>query len=233
MGVPEIRTSVVIPCLDESEAIAECVRVARAAAGPDGEVVVADNGSCDGSPELATAAGARVVHEPRRGYGRAYLAGLAAARGELIVMGDGDLSYDFAEVPRFVGALEDGADLVLGNRMRSIAPGAMPLLNRYVGNPLTTGLVRALFRPGVGDVWCGLRAIRRDALERLRLRSGGMEFALEMVVRAAQEGLEIRELDVELRPRGGESKLAPLRDGVRGVSFVLAARAEPLRRASR
>jgi glycosyltransferase involved in cell wall biosynthesis len=230
VGEPRIRTSVVIPCLDESAGVAECVRVARAAAGPDGEVVVADNGSRDGSPELAAAAGARVVHEPRRGYGRAYLAGLAAARGEMIVMGDGDLSYDFAEVPRFVAALEDGADLVLGNRMRSIAPGAMPVLNRYVGNPLTTGLVRALFRPGVGDVWCGLRAIRRDALERLDLRSGGMEFALEMVVRAAQRGMDIREIDVELRPRGGESKLAPLRDGFRGVSFVLAARAEPLRR---
>ena len=207
--------------------------MARAAAGPDGEVVVADNGSRDGSAELAAAAGARVVHEPRRGYGRAYLAGLAAARGELIVMGDGDLSYDFAEVPRFVRALEDGADLVLGNRMRSIAPGAMPVLNRYLGNPLTTVLVRALFRPGVGDVWCGLRAIRRDALERLDLRSGGMEFALEMVVRAAQQRMDIREIEVELRPRGGESKLAPLRDGVRGVSFVLAARAEPLRRAAR
>ena len=225
MGAPETRTSVVIPCLDEAAAIAECVRIARAAAGPAGEVIVADNGSTDGSAELAAGAGARVVHEPRRGYGRAYLAGLAAARGELIVMGDGDLSYDFAEVPRFVRELEDGADLVLGNRMRSIAPGAMPVLNRYVGNPLTTGLVRALFRPGIGDVWCGLRAIRRDALERLRLRSGGMEFALEMVVRAAQERMEIRELDVELRPRGGESKLAPFRDGFRGVSFVLAARA--------
>jgi glycosyltransferase involved in cell wall biosynthesis len=225
VGDVEIRASVVIPCLDEAAGIAECVRVACAAAGRDGEVVVADNGSTDGSPELAAAAGARVVHEPRRGYGRAYLAGLRAARGELIVMGDGDLSYDFAEVPRFVRELEDGADLVLGNRMNAIRPGAMPALNRYVGNPLTTGLVRALFRPGVGDVWCGMRAIRREALDRLRLRSGGMEFALEMVVRAAQEGMDIRELDIELRPRGGESKLAPVRDGLRGVSFVLAARA--------
>ncbi|HEX8054685.1 MAG TPA: glycosyltransferase family 2 protein [Thermoleophilaceae bacterium] len=230
MGAPQTRTSVVIPCLDEAAAIADCVRVARGAAGPGGEVIVADNGSTDGSAELAAAAGARVVSEPRRGYGRAYLAGLAAARGELIVMGDGDLSYDFGEIPRFVRELEDGADLVLGNRMGAIAPGAMPVLNRYLGNPLTTGLVRALFRPGIGDVWCGLRAIRRDALERLRLRSGGMEFALEMVVRAAQEGLDIRELDIELHPRGGESKLAPLRDGMRGVSFLLAARAEPLRR---
>lgn len=225
--------SVVIPCLDEAETIGECVRVAAAALATldaGGEVVVADNGSADGSGAIAAAAGARVVDEPRRGYGRAYLAGLRAARGELVVMGDGDLSYDFAELPRFVAELEDGADLVLGNRMRSIRPGAMPPLNRYLGNPLTTGLVRALFHPGVGDVWCGLRAARRDALERLRLRSDGMEFALEMVVRAAQHGLDIRELDVELRPRGGVSKLVPLRDGLRGVSFVLAARAE---RASR
>jgi glycosyltransferase involved in cell wall biosynthesis len=213
--------SVVIPCLDEAETIAQCVRTALAAGD---EVVVADNGSTDGSAELAAAAGARVVHEPRRGYGRAYLAGLAAARGELIVMGDGDLSYDFREIPRFVDELSDGADLVLGNRMRAIRPGAMPLLNRYVGNPLTTGLVRALFRPGVGDVWCGLRAVSREALERLRLRSGGMEFALEMVVRAAEERMDIREIEIELHPRGGESKLAPLRDGSRAIGWLVAAR---------
>lgn len=213
--------SVVIPCLNEAETVERCVEVAREFAD---EVVVSDNGSSDGSAELAAAAGARVVHEPRRGYGRAYLAGLAAVRGELIVMGDGDLSYDFREIPRFVRELEDGADLVLGNRMGAIRPGAMPLLNRYVGNPLTTGLVRALFRPGVGDVWCGLRAVRRDALERLRLRSGGMEFALEMVVRATQRDMEIREIDIELHPRGGESKLAPFRDGSRAISWLVAAR---------
>ena len=220
-GGTSATVSVVIPCLDEAETIEQCVRIAAAAAD---EVVVADNGSTDGSAALAEAAGARVVHEPRRGYGRAYLAGLAAARGELIVMGDGDLSYDFREIPRFVRELEDGADLVLGNRMRAIRPGAMPVLNRYVGNPLTTGLVRALFRPGVGDVWCGLRAVRRDALDRLRLRSGGMEFALEMVVRAAQAGMDIRELDIELHPRGGESKLAPFRDGSRAIGWLVAAR---------
>jgi glycosyltransferase involved in cell wall biosynthesis len=213
--------SVVIPCLDEAETIARCVRTAAAAAD---EVVVADNGSADGSAAIAAAAGARVVHEPRPGYGRAYLAGLAAARGDLIVMGDGDLSYDFREIPRFVAELEDGADLVLGNRMRAIRPGAMPVLNRYVGNPLTTGLVHALFRPGVGDVWCGLRAVRRDALDRLRLSSGGMEFALEMVVRAAQEDMDIRELEVELHPRGGVSKLAPFRDGSRAIGWLVGAR---------
>jgi glycosyltransferase involved in cell wall biosynthesis len=216
-----VRVSVVIPCLDEAGTIARCVRTAAAAAD---EVVVADNGSADGSAAIAAAAGARVVHEPRRGYGRAYLAGLAAARGDLIVMGDGDLSYDFREVPRFVAELEDGADLVLGNRMRAIRPGAMPVLNRYVGNPLTTGLVRALFRPGVGDVWCGLRAVRREALERLRLSSGGMEFALEMVVRAAQADMDIRELEIELHPRGGVSKLAPFRDGSRAIGWLVGAR---------
>ena len=221
VGGTGATVSVVIPCLDEAETIERCVRTALAAAD---EVVVADNGSRDGSAELAAAAGARVVHEPRRGYGNAYLAGLAAARGELIVMGDGDLSYDFREIPRFVRELEDGADLVLGNRMRAIRPGAMPPLNRYVGNPLTTGLVRVLFRPGVGDVWCGLRAVRRDALDRLRLRSGGMEFALEMVVRAAQERMDIREIEVELHPRGGVSKLAPFRDGSRAIGWLVAAR---------
>ena len=213
--------SVVIPCLNEAETVERCVEVARQYAD---DVVVVDNGSSDGTAELAAAAGARVVHEPQRGYGRAYLAGLAAARGELIVMGDGDLSYDFREIPRFVRELEDGADLVLGNRMRAIRPGAMPVLNRYVGNPVTTGLVRALFRPGVGDVWCGLRAVSRDALDRLRLSSGGMEFALEMVVRATQRDMEIREIDIELHPRGGESKLAPFRDGSRAISWLVAAR---------
>ena len=214
--------SVVIPCLDEAETVGRCVEIAREFAE---EVVVVDNGSSDGSGALAAAAGARVIAEPRRGYGRAYLAGLAAVRGDLIVMGDGDLSYDFTEIPRFVRELEDGADLVLGNRMRSIRPGAMPPLNRYLGNPLTTGVVRALFRPGVGDVWCGLRAVRRDALERLRLRSGGMEFALERGVRAARERMDIRELDIELHPRGGESKLAPFRDGSRAIGWLVAERA--------
>ena len=216
--------SVVIPCLNEAETIEECVRRARRAldsSGLDGEVVVADNGSDDGSPQLAEAAGARVVHEPRRGYGSAYMAGFAAARGRYIVMGDADLTYDFDEIPHFVEHLEAGADLVMGDRMDNIHPGAMPWLHRYVGNPVLTGILNFLFRTGVKDAHCGMRAVRREALPRLDLRTTGMEFASEMVIRAAKEKLVIRQFPIEYHPRGGESKLASFRDGWRHLRFLL------------
>jgi hypothetical protein len=216
--------SVVIPCLNEAASIEQCVRDARRAldgAGLIGEVVVADNGSADGSPELARAAGARVVHEPRRGYGSAYLAGFAAARGEYIVMADADLTYDFAEIPRFVQELENGAELVMGNRMDNIRPGAMPWLHRYVGNPVLTGVLNLFFHTGVRDAHCGMRAVRRDVLARLDLRTTGMEFASEMVIRAAKEHLQIRELSIEYHPREGESKLSTFRDGWRHLRFLL------------
>jgi hypothetical protein len=216
--------SVVIPCLNEAANIEQCVAAARAAlerGGLTGEVVVADNDSHDGSAELAAAAGARVVHEPRRGYGSAYLAGFAAARGEFIVMGDADLTYDFDEIPRFVAALQDGADMVIGDRMRNIHPGAMPWHHRYIGNPVLSGFLNALFRTGVSDAHCGMRALRADRLERLQLRTTGMEFASEMVIRAAKEKLEIREFPIEYHPRGGESKLSSFRDGWRHLRFLL------------
>jgi glycosyltransferase involved in cell wall biosynthesis len=218
------RVSVVIPCLNEAETIERCVHAALealASAGIEGEVVVADNGSDDGSPGLATAAGARVVHEPRRGYGSAYLAGFAAARGEYIVMADADLTYDFGEIPRFVGALEDGAEMVIGDRMDNIHPGAMPWLHRYVGNPVLTGLLNLFFRTGVNDAHCGMRALRRDVLPRLDLRTTGMEFASEMVIRASKEHLQIAEFPIEYHPRGGESKLSSFRDGWRHLRFLL------------
>src|SRR5215213_3447607 len=160
-----LEVSVVIPCLNEAESIEACVTAARdtlAKGDYEGEVVVVDNGSTDRSGELAEAAGAHVVHEPRRGYGRAYLTGLAQARGRYIVMGDADLSYDFRELERFVAELDHGGDLVLGNRMSDIHPGAMPWSHRWIANPLMSGAVRLLFRPGIGDAWCGLRALRRD-----------------------------------------------------------------------
>jgi glycosyltransferase involved in cell wall biosynthesis len=216
--------SVVIPCLNEAENIEECVRRARKAlddAAIPGEVVVADNDSSDGSPELAAAAGARVVHEPRRGYGSAYLAGFAAARGEYIVMGDADLTYDFAEIPRFVALLDEGAQLVMGDRMDNIHPGAMPWLHRYVGNPVLTGLLNLFFRTGVSDAHCGMRGFRRDILPILALRTTGMEFASEMVIRASKEKLDIREFPIEYHPRGGESKLSSFRDGWRHLRFLL------------
>src|SRR5438309_2724890 len=153
--------SVVIPCLNEAETIAECVRRARVVVAEswfEGEVVVVDNGSTDGSGDLARGAGALVVDEPRRGYGSAYLAGLAAARGDYIVMVDADLTYDFDEIPNFVDELEQGAQVVIGNRMQSIRPGAMPLLSR-LGNPVLSGFLNVVHRTNVGDAHCGMRAL--------------------------------------------------------------------------
>ena len=219
-----VKVSVVIPCLNEGASIARCVELARdalAAEGVQGEVVVADNGSDDGSPELAKTAGALVVHEPRRGYGSAYLAGFAAAQGDYIVMADADLTYDFADIPRFVEKLDSGADLVMGNRMKGIQPGAMPWLHRYVGNPILTGLLNLFFRTGVRDAHCGMRAVRRSALPRLDLRTSGMEFASEMVIRAGKERLAIAEIPIHYHPREGESKLSSFRDGWRHLRFLL------------
>jgi glycosyltransferase involved in cell wall biosynthesis len=216
--------SVVIPCLNEAENIERCVTSALSAmarSGICGEVIVADNGSEDGSAELAEVAGAEVVRDPRRGYGSAYMAGFAAARGEYIVMADADLTYDFEEIPRFLAELQDGADMVIGDRMEHIHPGAMPWHHRYIGNPLLSRLLNLLFHTGVRDAHCGMRAFRRDRLELLALRTTGMEFASEMIVRAAKEKLDIREIPIEYHPRGGESKLSSFRDGWRHVRFLL------------
>jgi glycosyltransferase involved in cell wall biosynthesis len=216
--------SVVIPCLNEEQNIERCVLAARAAlAGVDGggEVLVVDNDSDDRSAQLAESAGARVVHEARRGYGSAYLAGFAAAKGAYIVMADADLTYDFDEIPRFVAELQEGAELVMGDRMENIHPGAMPWLHRYIGNPILTGLLNALFKTGVNDAHCGMRALRRDVLPRLDLRTTGMEFASEMVIRASKEKLRIAEFPIEYHPRGGESKLSSFRDGWRHLRFLL------------
>ena len=215
--------SVVIPCLNEAATIRECVEQARGALDSSalaGEVIVVDNGSTDGSADLARKAGARVVEEPRRGYGRAYLTGFDAARGDYIVMVDADLTYDFGEIPHFVRELDDGAELVMGDRLEGIAPGAMPRLNR-IGNPILSGFLNVIHRTGVRDVHCGMRAVRRDVLPRLELRATGMEFASEMVIHAAKAGLEIRQFPIELHPRGGESKLSPFRDGWRHVRLML------------
>jgi glycosyltransferase involved in cell wall biosynthesis len=222
--VPAPLVSVVIPCLNEESNIEACVKSAAAAlaAGAlNGEVLVVDNDSDDQSAALAAAAGARVIHEPRRGYGSAYLAGFAAARGKYIVMADADLTYDFNEIPSFVEKLEAGAQLVMGDRMDNIHPGAMPWLHRYVGNPVLTGILNLFFRTGVSDAHCGMRALRRDVLPVLDLRTTGMEFASEMVIRASKEGLRIDEVPIEYHPRGGESKLSSFRDGWRHLRFLL------------
>lgn len=224
VGAERLLLSVVIPCLDEADTIQQCVTRARAVLADHaipGEVIVADNGSTDGSPGLAAAAGARVVHEPRRGYGSAYMAGFAAARGEYIVMSDADLTYDLAEIPRFLEHLQQGAELVMGDRMDNIQPGAMPWLHRYVGNPLLSGTLNFFFDTGVRDAHCGMRALRRDVLPRLDLRTSGMEFASEMVIRASKADLDIREIAIRYHPRGGQSKLSRFRDGWRHLRFLL------------
>jgi glycosyltransferase involved in cell wall biosynthesis len=220
----ELLVSVVIPCLNEADNIERCVTWALttlAEHGIPGEVVVADNDSDDGSAALALAAGARVVHERRRGYGNAYMAGFGAAKGRHIVMADADLTYDFGEIPRFLEQLEDGADLVMGDRMDGIQPGAMPWLHRYVGNPVLSGTLNLFFRTGVRDAHCGMRAFRRSTLPALDLRTTGMEFASEMVIRAAKAKLDIRQLPIDYHPRGGESKLSSFRDGWRHLRFLL------------
>jgi glycosyltransferase involved in cell wall biosynthesis len=219
-----LRLSVLIPCLNEEGNIAECVISAQRALDAneiEGEIIVINNGSEDDSARIAAGAGAHVVDEPRRGYGSAYLAGLAAARGRYIVMADADLTYDFNEIPRFLAELEDGADMVIGNRMKNIQPGAMPWHHRYIGNPLLSGFLNLLFRTGVDDAHCGMRALRCDVLPRLDLRTTGMEFASEMVIRAAKESLDLRQFAIDYHPRGGESKLSSLRDGWRHLRFLL------------
>jgi glycosyltransferase involved in cell wall biosynthesis len=220
-----IDVSVVIPCLNESETIATCIVKARRSlddAGLSSEVIVSDNGSEDGSVEIAETAGARVVHASERGYGNAYLAGFAAAKGRYIVMGDGDDTYPFELTAEFVEPLRDGADMVMGSRLKGkIHKGAMPALHRYVGNPVLTGVLNVMYGSGVSDAHCGMRAFRREKLEQLDLRMPGMEFASEMVIRASKEGLAVREIPIEYRPRKGESKLNSFRDGWRHLRFLL------------
>jgi Glycosyl transferase family 2 len=220
-----VEVSFVIPCLNEEEAVEGVVRDALAAIeglGVSGEVIVVDNGSEDGSAERAAGAGAIVVSEPRRGYGSAYLAGLPAARGRFIVLTDADRTYDLAALPAMVERLRAGADLVLGTRFKGeILPGAMPWSHRYIGNPVLTGMLNLLFRARVSDAHCGLRALRSDAVPRLGLSATGMEFASEMVIKAAKNGLRIEEVPITYRPRVGDSKLNSVRDAWRHVRFML------------
>ncbi len=223
----EIELSIVMPCLDEAATVARCVERARGAIarlGVAGEVIVADNGSRDGSPELAAGAGARVVAVAERGYGSALLGGIEAARGRYVVMGDADLSYDFGAIAPFVEELRRGADLVMGNRFRGgIEPGAMPALHRYLGNPLLSGLGRLFFRSASRDFHCGLRAFRRDAVLRLDLQTTGMEFASEMIVKATLMGLRVCEVPTTLAPDGRSRAphLRSFRDGWRHLRFLL------------
>ena len=218
----------VLPCLNEAETLETCIRRAQLAmqgAGIQGEVVVADNGSTDGSQEIAERLGARVVRIPAKGYGNALMGGIAASRGIYIVMGDADASYDFGHIPRFLEQLRLGADLVMGNRFRGgIAKDAMPALHQYFGNPALTWIGRRFFRSrSVGDFYCGLRGFRKDAYHRMDLRTTGMEFATEMVVKATLLDLKIREVPTTLSPDGRSRPphLRTWRDGWRTLRFFL------------
>jgi Glycosyl transferase family 2 len=219
--------SVVIPCLNEADTVGPCIDAAigaMQAAGITGEVLVVDNGSTDGSQEIATARGARVVLESTKGYGSALRRGCEDALGTYILMGDADESYDFSQIQPFIEGLQGGADLVMGTRIRgTILPGAMPWKNRHVGNPLSTGLLNRLFRAGISDVHCGMRAITKDAYRSLDLRTTGMEFASEMVIRAAMTGMEIAEVPITFRPDGRNRPphLRPWRDGWRHLKTIL------------
>jgi len=222
---PEL--SVVLPCLNEAATLETCIRKARRSLdelGIRGEIVVADNGSTDGSIAIAAANGARVVHVQERGYGNALTAGIAAAQGQWVIMGDADDSYDFGDLEGIVEKLRAGFDLVVGNRFRGgIRPGSMPALHRYLGNPLLSFIGRRLYGTACGDIYCGLRGFRADRVRSLQLRSTGMEFALEMVVKATMRGFRVAEVPITLSPdaEGREPHLRTWRDGWRSVRLLV------------
>jgi glycosyltransferase involved in cell wall biosynthesis len=219
--------TILMPCLNEAETLEACIRKAQgylARSGVAGEILISDNGSTDGSQALAESLGARVVHAPRKGYGAALIAGIDAARGRYIIMGDSDDSYDFSRLDAYVEQLRDGADLVMGNRFRGgIAPNAMPPLHRYLGNPVLSGIGRIFYRTPVGDFHCGLRGFSRAAIRDLGLSSPGMEFASEMVIKASIAGLRIEEVPTTLSP-DGRSRPPHLRswsDGWRHLKLLM------------
>ena len=222
-----VEVSVVMPCLNEAETLETCIRKAQHAMAEAliaGEVIVADNGSMDGSVEIAERLGARVARISAKGYGNALMGGIAAAAGKFIIMGDADDSYDFGDIPKFVTQLRTGAQLVMGNRFQGgIKPGAMPPLHQYFGNPALTRIGRLFFGSPVHDFYCGLRGFRKDAYQTLGLRTTGMEFATEMVVKATLLKLRIEEVPTTLSPDGRSRPphLRTWRDGWRTLRFFL------------
>lgn len=248
-GDANVLVSVVMPCLNEARTLAACIEQAHAgcrsalamrnpssetsgpAVGPRYEIIIADNGSMDGSQAIANEHGAKVVSIEQKGYGAALMGGIAAARGKYVVMGDSDCSYDFGEVPRFLDKLEEGYDLVMGNRFAGgIMPGAMPWHHRYIGNPVLSGIGRLLYRTPCKDWHCGLRAFDREKIQDLHLNCTGMEFASEIVVRASQSHLQMTEISTALRPDGRDRPphLRSLRDGCRHLIVIIGSSANSI-----
>ena len=223
----QLEFSIVMPCLNEAASVGVCIEKARASldkAGIAGEIIVADNGSTDDSRLIATDRGARVVPVAARGYGNALAVGIEAARGRYVIMGDADDSYDFSQLEAFVEKLRDGCDLVVGNRFKGgIEPQSMPFLHRVLGNPMLSFIGRRLFGTPCGDIYCGLRGFDRAKIQALDLRSGGMEYAIEMIVKATLNGLRVAEVPTVLSPdeRGRESHLNTWRDGWRSLRLLL------------
>jgi len=226
-----MKTSIVMPCLNEADTLEVCIQKAFRGiddSGVEGEVVVADNGSTDGSIAIAERLGARVVRVPEKGYGSALMGGIAVASGEFVIMGDADDSYDFLEVPKFVEKLQAGADLVQGCRLPAgggtVKPGAMPFLHRWWGNPMFSFLVRLWFGAPIHDVYCGLRGFRKDFQQSLEQRCTGMEFATEMIIKSSLRGAKIAEVPITLHPDGRKAHaphLKTFRDGWRTLRFFL------------
>lgn len=227
-----MSVSVIIPCLNEEGSISECVRLVKEAFSKENdlEVLVVDNGSTDRSKELAIKAGAKVVDEPRRGYGSAIMRGLKEARGEFLVVGDADNTYDYRDGADLVEALKEGAEFAIGDRINGVLEaGAMPWLHQRIGTPVLTWVLNRFFGSSVSDINCGLRAIRKESVERLKLRSPGMEFASEMVIHAQKAGLKFAERKIRYyRRKQGEAKLRTFRDGWRHLRFILLCAPFPL-----
>jgi glycosyltransferase involved in cell wall biosynthesis len=225
--MPSYEMTILMPCLNEAETLADCIQKAKRFLDSEnihGEILIADNGSNDGSQAIARAEGARVISVPTRGYGAALKSGIQAAQGTYIIMGDADDSYDFLHLMPFLTKLREGYDLVMGNRFKGgIIEGAMPFLNRYLGNPVLSFIGRILFKSKIGDFHCGLRGFRRDSLQHLNLQGDGMEFASEMVVKATLNKLKITEVPTQLHPDGRSRRphLRPWRDGWRHLRLLL------------
>lgn len=219
------KISVVMPCLNEEKTIGICIKKAQKAFSSynlDGEIVIGDNGSTDRSVEIAKKLGARIVIEPKKGYGNAYHAAIAAAKGEYIVMGDSDNTYNFSKIYDFIKPLDEGYDMVIGDRFaKKIQRKAMPFLHRYVGNPVLSAILRLFFKVKVKDAHCGMRSFTRKAYNKLRLKTEGMEYASEMIIAAARENLKIKEIPIDYGVRIGESKLETFSDGWRHLKFML------------